>query len=170
MTLRKRCNPRQPSLIETKWNQFLGILPRWQDSSRHGLRRKVCKTMSSKRGKGEGGDWQSPGARGDDEVGGEQSPDDPGEDKVIRLPRDWLGPREDLVPFGPSADRDRGPEPPSGPRDAPDDASGRPPLEEVAPLAPEPVSPDDFWGERSAALQGPLDEADRDVVVGDESG
>ena len=21
-------------------------------------------------------------------------------DKVIRLPRDWLGPREDLVPFG----------------------------------------------------------------------
>ena len=134
------------------------------------MRRKVCKTMNSKRGKGEGGDWQGPGARRDDEVGGEQSPDDPGKNKVIRLPRDWLGPREDLVPFGPSADRDRGSEPPSGPRDEPDNASGRPPLEEVAPLAPEPVSPDEFWGERSAALQGALDEADRDVVVGDESG
>ena len=26
------------------------------------------------------------------------------EDNVVRLPRDWLGPREDLIPFGPSAE------------------------------------------------------------------
>lgn len=145
--------------------------------------------MKSKRGKGEGRDRrdeQSPGAPGEDdvsrahsvddagkdEVHGERGPHEPGEDKVIRLPRDWLGPREELVPFGPSADRQEphGSEPPLGQRDGPDDASARPPLEEVAPLSPEPVSPDDFWGERSAALQGPLDEADRDAVVGDESG
>jgi hypothetical protein len=119
--------------------------------------------MSSKRGQGDGNDQS-----------GEQRPGDPGEDKVIRLPRDWLGPREDLVPFGPSADR-HSPEPsesdhPSGERDAPGDSSARPPLEEVPSPPPDPVSPDDFWGERSAALQGPLDEADREAVVGDEAG
>jgi hypothetical protein len=48
-------------------------------------------------------------------------------DKVVRLPRDWLGPREDLVPFGPS------PAPPA----EPDLAS---------------FAPDDFWGERAAAI------------------
>ena len=119
--------------------------------------------MSSKRGQGDGNDQS-----------GEQRPGDPGEDKVIRLPRDWLGPREDLVPFGPSADR-HGPEPsesdhPSGEPDAPGDASARAPLEEVSSPPPDPVSPDDFWGERSAALQGPLDEADREAVVGDGAG
>ena len=29
----------------------------------------------------------------------------PAGDNVVRLPRDWLGPREELVPFGPSAER-----------------------------------------------------------------
>ena len=120
--------------------------------------------MSSKRGKGDG-----------DEPRGEERSSDPGEDKVIRLPRDWLGPREDLVPFGPSADRQsqepRESESSSGERDAPgDDGSARPPLEEVPPPPLDPVSPDDFWGERSAALQGPLDEADREAAVGDLSG
>src|SRR5205823_7705074 len=116
--------------------QFLCILSRWLDDSRHGPRRKVCKAMSSKRGQGDGNDQS-----------GEQRPDgDPGEDKVIRLPRDWLGPREDLVPFGPSADR-HSPEPsesepPSGERDAPGDASARPSLEEVPSPPPDPVSPD----------------------------
>lgn len=119
--------------------------------------------MSSKRGQGGGNDQ-----------GGEHRPGDPGEDKVIRLPRDWLGPREDLVPFGPSADRHI-PEPsesddPSGEWDAPGETSSRPPLEEVSSPPPDPVSPDDFWGERSAALQGPLDEADHEAVVGDEAG
>lgn len=52
-----------------------------------------------------------------------------GADKVVRLPRDWLGPREHLVPFG---------------------ASTPPPAE------PEPAGfvADDFWGERSAAIHG----------------
>lgn len=116
--------------------------------------------MSSKRGTGDR-----------DDRGGGQKPDDAGEDKVIRLPRDWLGPREDLVPFGPSADRHiPAAGPPLGEGDAPGDASPRPPLEEVSSTSPDPVSPDDFWGERSAALQGPLEETDREAAVADESG
>ncbi|HET6868655.1 MAG TPA: hypothetical protein VFH80_22270 [Solirubrobacteraceae bacterium] len=47
--------------------------------------------------------------------------------KVVRLPRDWLGPREELVPLGESA------APPA-----------EPDLAEFA--------PDDFWGERAAAI------------------
>ena len=47
--------------------------------------------------------------------------------KMVRLPRDWLGPREELVPFGP--------------RSAPPEADETPP------------SPADFWGEQSAELQ-----------------
>jgi hypothetical protein len=42
----------------------------------------------------------------------------------VRLPRDWLGPRDELVPFGPRAD------PPAS-----------------------PPSADDFWGEKSDAVQ-----------------
>lgn len=119
--------------------------------------------MSSKRGKDDRDDQR-----------GEQRSGDPGEDKVIRLPRDWLGPREDLVPFGPSAHRQskepRESESSPGQPDAwGDDASARPPLEEVPPPPLDPVSPDDFWGERSAALQGPLDHADREAAVGDAS-
>jgi hypothetical protein len=115
--------------------------------------------MSSTRGSGTGDDQRD-----------EKGLGEPGEDKVIRLPRDWLGPREELVPFGPSADRDSHEflDPSSGEGTAPvDDASARRPLEEVP---PGPVSPDDFWGERSAALQGPLDEADREAAVDHESG
>ncbi len=117
--------------------------------------------MSSNRGKGDR----------DDQLGKQRS-GDPGEDKVIHLPRDWLGPREDLVPFGPSADR-QGQEPresSSEVRDASrDEVSARPPLEEVPPPPLDPVSPDDFWGERSAALQGPLAEDDREAAVEDTS-
>jgi hypothetical protein len=47
--------------------------------------------------------------------------------KVVRLPRDWLGPRDELVPFGQSAP------PPTEP-----DLAG--------------FAPDDFWGERAAAI------------------
>ena len=51
-------------------------------------------------------------------------------DNVVRLPRDWLGPREELVPFGPRAFRGADEPPPSA---------------------------DDFWGERSAAIHGALE-------------
>jgi hypothetical protein len=58
-------------------------------------------------------------------------------DKVVRLPRDWLGPREDLVPFGPST-----------PPPAESELDG--------------FAPNDFWGERAAAIhsvvQGPADD------------
>jgi hypothetical protein len=64
-------------------------------------------------------------------------PTEPGsdqEDNIVQLPRDWLGPREELVPFGPSADPD-----PSRAAQA------------------DEVSPEDFWGERSAAVQDTLE-------------
>lgn len=68
--------------------------------------------------------------------------------KVVPLPRDWLGPREDLVPFGPSAG--------AGP---PEEDGGEPP-EPALTEVKRPVSPEDFWGEHSAALQGAVDERD----------
>jgi hypothetical protein len=42
------------------------------------------------------------------------------QDNVIRLPRDWLGPREDLVPFGPSAYREEPEQAKELPRNADD--------------------------------------------------
>ena len=57
-----------------------------------------------------------------------------GESNVIRLPRDWLGPREELVPFGISP--------------APEDVAD---LDSTVTL---PAS--DFWGEESAAVQHAL--------------
>jgi hypothetical protein len=60
------------------------------------------------------------------------------ETNVVRLPRDWLGPREELVPFGPRADATAA---------------------EVVGSAGAPPSANDFWGEQSGelqrALQGP---------------
>ena len=57
---------------------------------------------------------------------------------VVRLPRDWLGPRDELVPFGPRASSEDAEEP--------------------------PPTAEDFWGERSAsihdALQAPADSID----------
>lgn len=52
-------------------------------------------------------------------------------DNVVRLPRDWLGPRDELIPFGPSAD-----------------------FKDDSAL---PSSADDFWGEDSSALQTALE-------------
>jgi hypothetical protein len=54
------------------------------------------------------------------------------DENVIRLPRDWLGPLEDLVPIGPAADARR--------------AADEPYAEEAPPTA------DAFWTEDSAAL------------------
>jgi hypothetical protein len=56
--------------------------------------------------------------------------------KVLRLPVDWLGPRDELVPFGPSA---RG--------DQPEEAEG--------PITP--LRAEDFWGESSAAIHDALE-------------
>ncbi len=80
---------------------------------------------------------------------------------VVRLPRDWLGPREELVPFGPRADGQnaggavRSDEPPPG-------------AEEAATSADEPPpSAEDFWGERSAAIHNALQApADDPAAVG----
>lgn len=52
------------------------------------------------------------------------------EDNVVRLPRDWLGPREELIPFGPSAE-------------AEDDGLATPP------------STHDFWGEPAMGVWEP---------------
>ncbi len=79
-------------------------------------------------------------------------------DKVIRLPRDWLGPREDLVPFGRATQ-------PSADPEAPELA-----VPELA--SPTPTSADDFWGgEPPAALhdvvQAPHDRAPASVSDGE---
>jgi hypothetical protein len=66
-------------------------------------------------------DWK--GQNG--ENGTEQAQSAP---NVVPFPRDWLGPREELVPFGPAASGDAGRAPPSA---------------------------SDFWSEDSAAVQEP---------------
>lgn len=75
-------------------------------------------------------------------------------DNVIRLPRDWLGPRDELVPFGPSA----------GPEQSKleNEVAGRPSADEGRPALP--VSPADFWGEHAAALHDAVEEGDEAVA------
>jgi hypothetical protein len=86
------------------------------------------------------------------------------ESNVVRIPRDWLGPREELVPFGVAADGRgnraadggsalRGPE-----AESVDGAAGsacpRPAASQLHLADPEPVPrAEDFWGEGSAAIQ-----------------
>ncbi len=80
-----------------------------------------------------------------DEEGQEQGKDPTG--NVVRLPRDWIGPREELVPFGPRA------------WETDDEAVDAPGIDEAATdstghaAAP---SAEDFWGEHSAAVQDVL--------------
>jgi hypothetical protein len=64
------------------------------------------------------------------------------ESNVLQFPRDWIGPREDLVPFGTAGDSAAQ----SGVRS--DTA--------VEPGPSLPPGPDDFWGEDSAAVQDAL--------------
>jgi hypothetical protein len=96
---------------------------------------------------GDAGSESGRGQRSEREPDKEQNPDREPEDNVVRLPRDWLGPREKLVPFGPSARHDE-----------------EEPLDEIETRLSPSVSADDFWGERSAALQDPLEEGDEDAV------
>ncbi len=95
----------------------------------------------------------------------------------MRLPRDWLGPREELVPFGPRAASPGPDEPPSTDDDAVPTAGEAPPTadeltDDAAPTAGEaPPSAEDFWGERSmavhGALQAPADWAPVDLAPAD---
>jgi hypothetical protein len=71
-----------------------------------------------------------------------------GDDNVIHFPREWFGSTDDLVPFGPAAERlDRAAadaeEPPAAAE-----------LQAVEPIAPEleALSADAFWGEESGSL------------------
>ncbi len=64
--------------------------------------------------------------------------DEQAQSNVVRLPREWIGPIEDLVPFGPSAGS----------------ASSASPPYAAADLIP--PGADDFWGEDSAAVQDAL--------------
>jgi hypothetical protein len=57
---------------------------------------------------------------------------------VVRFPRDWIGPRDELVPFGPRAYEES-------------EARPSPPTADEA-----PPSAADFWGEGSAAVQDAL--------------
>jgi hypothetical protein len=71
------------------------------------------------------------------------------ETNVVRLPRDWLGPREELVPFGPRADA----------AGATAQAAGRAAHADAADSSAQPPSAQDFWTEQAVdlhdALQGP---------------
>ena len=69
-------------------------------------------------------------------------------EKVIRLPRDWLGPRDHLVPFG---------------KATPDSADPAAPELSAPELAsPTPTSADDFWGGEPSAAPHDVVEADDD--------
>jgi hypothetical protein len=61
---------------------------------------------------------------------------------VVHFPRDWFGPREELVPFGPGAEEG-----------AHDDDGPPAPLEAVT---PPPVRAEDFWGEDSASIHNAM--------------
>ena len=64
------------------------------------------------------------------------------ESNVLQFPRDWIGPRDQLVPFGARADSAVESEVRSDTR--------------VEPEPPLPPGADDFWGEGSAAVQDAL--------------
>ncbi len=78
-------------------------------------------------------------------------------ENVVRLPRDWIGPREELVPFGPGG---RGVDGETLDGHGDDEA----PIDSNATRASAP-SAEDFWGEHSDALQdvlqGPPQDAER---------
>jgi hypothetical protein len=83
----------------------------------------------------------------------------------VRLPRDWLGPRDELVPFGPRATSVEAKQAPSSGKQPPPSAKQAPPsaadwLPGAGDLPPDaeepPPSAEDFWGERSAAIHDAL--------------
>ncbi len=64
------------------------------------------------------------------------------DDNVVRLPRDWLGPRDELIPIGSSANGQSG-----------RSEAGLPP------------TADDFWGEESSLLQSALEAPPRPALT-----
>lgn len=94
---------------------------------------------------------------------------------VVQL-GDWIGPRDELVPFG-RRPRPRLPERPlaqaARPRSVPEPASNSAPSNPPATATSEPPpSAEDFWGERAAAihdaLQAPADEWPPAAAAGDD--
>src|ERR1022692_3040421 len=92
MTLQDRPDPRSPSLIETNRHQF--------NSYNSAVRRR------NRLAAGEGRAANPVGTEGRQTE--QNGRDARTESNVVPFPRDWLGPREELVPFGananPSAD------------------------------------------------------------------
>jgi hypothetical protein len=78
----------------------------------------------------------------DREATGARNPTSDSADNVVRFPREWIGPREELVPFGPSAEQ---------------------PQDEAAPTEGGAA---DFWGEGSAAVQAVVEDGAGDASVG----
>jgi hypothetical protein len=113
------------------------IVLRSGDVSRASSRGKVCNSV------------KADDRRTEDGGGGDQT-----ESNVVRLPREWIGPIEELVPFGPSA------------------RSSKTSLASVAGDDLIPPGPDDFWSEDSAAVQDALQapSAARRPNVADTSG
>lgn len=72
---------------------------------------------------------------------------EPGEEptNVLRFPKNWFGPTEDLVPFGPRAEGGA--------------AASEAPVVELTP--PSSATADDFWGEASAAVHAAVEAPDR---------
>jgi hypothetical protein len=75
---------------------------------------------------------------------GREGPREPS--NVVRLPRDWLGPRSELVPFGPSAERQA-----REAARAADDADAR-----LIEREPPSITQDDFWAGALDSIPHPV--------------
>ncbi len=90
-------------------------------------------------------------------------------DNVVRFPRDWIGPLEDLVPIGPAADRaaaakreaadraaaakrEAADSSPAGLSGAHGRVSGRADVNRTGPSTARTLSADAFWGEEAESL------------------
>lgn len=78
----------------------------------------------------------------------ERGKDAAGNANVVPFPRDWIGPREELIPFGPRAGRAQADEPQAPPAALPQAGSAGSP-QAGSPLSP--PRPEDFWSEGAAA-------------------
>lgn len=89
-----------------------------------------------------------------DEAGTRQSKE---AGNVVRIPRDWFGPKEDLVPFGPAASQTNLVEPAKIGDHRRQSKLGSLTRRDPEPTATEsraPLDPNTFWGEDSSLIQG----------------